>query len=71
VTLACNKKSVEIFKLSSLIQVIIRGEAYRPRKVLHTVINCKKLGHLWVNCNHPVVSGVEAATFINSASAGK
>jgi hypothetical protein len=53
VTLTRNKKSHEIFKLTSLSQIMINVEAYRARTGLTQCYNCQQFGHAWANCKQP------------------
>jgi len=53
VTLTRNKKASEIFKLTNLGHVIVRVEAYKAQSEMTQDLNCKRFGHIRVNCKQP------------------
>jgi hypothetical protein len=53
VTIPRGEKSQEIFKLTSLIHVVIKVEAYRVQIGLTQCYNCQQFEHVWANCKQP------------------
>jgi hypothetical protein len=47
VTLAKNQKVPEIFKLTTLCNIVIKVEAYRTQNRLTQCNNCQRSGHIW------------------------
>jgi hypothetical protein len=68
VTLTCNKKSLEIFKLSGLGHVVIKVEAYRAQAGLTQCCSCQNSAMSGPTAGKPPsVCGVEMAVSIKSA----
>jgi hypothetical protein len=53
VTLARHKKSLEIFKLTTICNIVLKVEAYRSQNGLTQCYNCQSFGHIWVHCRQP------------------
>jgi hypothetical protein len=53
VDLARSQKSQDIFKITSLCNIIIKLETYTSQKRLTQCYNCQRFGHIWVHCRQP------------------
>jgi hypothetical protein len=53
ITLVRNQKSLDIFKISSLCNIIVKVEAYKFKSDLTQCYNCQSFGHIWVHCRQP------------------
>jgi hypothetical protein len=53
VTLTRNQKPPEIFKLTTLCNIVIKVEAYISQNGLTQCYNCQRFGHIWVHCRQP------------------
>jgi hypothetical protein len=53
VTLARSEKSQDIFKITSLCNIIVKVETYKSQKGLTQCYNCQRFGHIWVHCSQP------------------
>jgi hypothetical protein len=53
ITLVRNQKSLDIFKISSLCNIIVKVEAYKSKSRLTQCYNCQRFGHIWVHCRQP------------------
>jgi hypothetical protein len=53
IILVRNQKSLDIFKISSLCNIIVKVEAYKSKSGLTQCYNCLRFGHIWVHCRQP------------------
>jgi hypothetical protein len=53
VTLVKNQKVPEIFKLTTLGNIVMKVEAYRSQNRLTQCYNCQRFGHIWVHRRQP------------------
>jgi hypothetical protein len=53
ITLVRNQKSLDIFKISSLCNIIVKVEVYKSESGLTQCYNCQLFGHIWVKCRQP------------------
>jgi hypothetical protein len=53
ITLVRNQKSLDIFKISNLCNIIVKVEAYKSKSGLTQCYNCQRFGHIWVHCRQP------------------
>jgi hypothetical protein len=59
VTLALNEKAAEIFKLTNIGHIIMRGEAYKSQDGMTQCFKCQRFGQVWINSKQPpIVCGV-------------
>jgi hypothetical protein len=50
ITLVRNQKSLDIFKISRLSNIIVKVESYKSNSGLTQCYNCQRFGHTWVHC---------------------
>jgi hypothetical protein len=53
VTPAKNQKAPEIFKLTTICNIVIKTEAYRSQNGLTQCYSSERFGHMWVHCRQP------------------
>jgi hypothetical protein len=53
ITLLRNQKSLDIFTISSLCNIIVKAEAYKSKSGLTQCYNCQRFGHIWIHCRQP------------------
>jgi hypothetical protein len=53
VTLARNQKDPEIFKLTTLCNIVIKADACKSQNELTQCYKCLRFGHIWMHWRHP------------------
>jgi hypothetical protein len=53
ITLVRKQKSLDIYKISSLCNIIVTVEAYKSKSGLTQCYNCQRFGDIWVHCSQP------------------